>query len=267
MASETYDVTTPGDLFSLHGRVAVVTGASSGLGERFARVLHAAGAAVVVAARRADRLENLVAGHDRMLAVRCDVTDPVDRIELIDAARRFADEQDRVFAVLVNNAGMNRVAPALEESVGSFEEVLAVNLTSVFALSQLAAQHFIGAGTGGSIVNVASMLGLVASAPINEASYVASKSGVIGLTRELGCQWARKGVRVNALAPGWFETEMTAGSMFGDERSEAFLTRNCPIGRGGHADELDGALLLLASDAGGYLVGQTIAVDGGWTAR
>lgn len=260
-------VHTPGELFSLEGSVAVVTGASSGLGERFARVLHAAGAAVVVAARRAERLEALAAEHEHMLAVRGDVTDGTDRIELIDAARRFADEQGRSFDVLVNNAGMNRVVPALEESVGSFEEVLAVNLTSVFALSQLAARHYIGSGGGGSIVNVASMLGLVASAPINEASYVASKSGLVGLTRELGCQWARKGVRVNALAPGWFETEMTAGSMFGDERSEAFLTRNCPAGRGGRADELDGALLLLASRAGSYLVGQTIAVDGGWTAR
>ncbi len=162
---------------------------------------------------------------------------------------------------------MNRVVPALEESLGSFTEVLEVNLTSVFALSQAAAGHFIGSGEGGSIVNIASMLGLVASAPINEASYVASKSGVVGLTRELGCQWARKGVRVNAIAPGWFESEMTAGSMFGDERSEAFLTRNAPIGRGGHTHELDGALLLLASGAGSYLVGQTIAVDGGWTAR
>lgn len=257
----------PGGLFALDGQVAVVTGASSGLGERFARVLHAAGASVVVAARRVERLDGLARDHERMVAVRCDVTDATDRIELVDTAVRVAQDEGRTFGVLVNNAGMNRVVAGLEESLGSFEEVLAVNLTSVFALSQLAARHFIGTGGGGSIVNVASMLGLVASAPIEEASYVASKSGVVGLTRELGCQWARKGVRVNALAPGWFPTEMTAGSMFGDERSEAFLTRNCPIGRGGHPGELDGALLLLASRAGSYLVGQTIAVDGGWTAR
>ena len=253
-------------LFGLHGSVAVVTGASSGLGHRFARVLHAAGAAVVVAARRKDRLDELVSSHDRMLAVRCDVTDANDRKALIDAAVSFAAEQGRSFDVLVNNAGIDRVVPALEESTESFEELLAVNLTSVFALSQLAARHFVVTGSG-AIVNIASMLGLVASAPISQASYVASKSGVIGLTRELGCQWARKGVRVNALAPGWFETEMTADGMFGDDQSMAFLKKNCPIGRGGHADELDGALLLLASSAGGYLVGQTIAVDGGWTAR
>lgn len=260
-------VRAPGELFALDDSVAVVTGASSGLGERFARVLHAAGATVVVAARRMERLRELADAHPGMVAVRADVTDAVDRVELIDTAIRVAAERGRRFDVLVNNAGMNRVVPALEESVGSFEEVLRVNLTSVFALSQLAARHFIGTDAGGSIVNVASMLGLVASAPIEEASYVASKSGVVGLTRELGCQWARKGVRVNAIAPGWFETEMTAGSMFGDERSEAFLTRNCPAGRGGTAEELDGVLLLLASPAGSYLIGQTIAVDGGWTAR
>ena len=111
------------------------------------------------------------------------------------------------------------------------------------------------------------MLGVVAAAPVTQASYVASKSAVVGLTRELGCQWARKGVRVNAIAPGWFPSEMTADTMFADERSMAYLERNCPIGRGGRPDELDGALLLLAGPAGSYLVGQTLIVDGGWTAR
>ena len=116
------------------------------------------------------------------------------------------------------------------------------------------------------MVNVASMLGLVGSAPIKQASYCASKGGLVNLTRELGCQWARKGVRVNALCPGWFPTEMTA-AMWGDESSEDFVARNCPMGRPGADGELDGALLFLASDASGYVTGQTLTVDGGWTAR
>ena len=118
----------------------------------------------------------------------------------------------------------------------------------------------------GSIVNIASMLGLVGSAPIKQASYCASKGAVVNLTRELAAQWARKGVRVNAMAPGWFPSEMTA-EMFEDESSMTFVQRNCPMARGGEEHELDGALLFLASDASSYCTGQTLAIDGGWTAR
>jgi NAD(P)-dependent dehydrogenase (short-subunit alcohol dehydrogenase family) len=118
----------------------------------------------------------------------------------------------------------------------------------------------------GVIVQVASILGLVASTPIKQASYVASKGAVVSLTRELGAQWARKGIRVNALAPGWFVSEMT-GEMFGDESGLDFIARNCPMARGGEEHELDGALLFLASDASSYVTGQTLAVDGGWIAR
>lgn len=257
------DVATP---FRLDGSVAVVTGASSGLGLRFARVLHAAGAAVVVAARRHDRLDALVAAHPNMHAVATDVVDPDQRVRLIDEAVAYAESIDRRFDLLVNNAGIGEVVPALDESVEAFERVVDVNLTALFHLGQLAARRFVDQG-GGTIVNVASMLGLVASAPINQAGYVASKHAVVGLTRELACQWARRGVRVNALAPGWFRSEMTDEKMFADERSMAFLERNCPIGRAGEADELDGALLLLASRAGSYFVGQTLVVDGGWIAR
>ncbi len=263
------DVRTPIDVatpFRLDDSVVVVTGASSGLGVRFSRVLHAAGAAVVVAARRADRLEQLAAAHERMLVVPADVSVEDDRQRLVDEAIRWAGDTGRRFDVLVNNAGIGDTAPVLEETLEGFQQVVDVNLTSLFRLSQLAAAHFLANG-GGTIVNVASMLGLVASAPINQASYVASKSGVVGLTRELGCQWGRKGVRVNALAPGWFPSEMTHEKMFEDPKAMAFLERNCPIGRAGEPDELDGALLLLATPAGSYLVGQTLAVDGGWTAR
>ena len=123
------------------------------------------------------------------------------------------------------------------------------------------------AAGSGSIVNIASILGLVGSAPIKQASYTATKAAVVNLTRELGCQWARRGVRVNGIAPGWFLTEMTATDMFGDEASMKYLERNTPMARGGDAHELDGALLYLASDASSFVTGVTIPVDGGWTAR
>jgi NAD(P)-dependent dehydrogenase (short-subunit alcohol dehydrogenase family) len=119
----------------------------------------------------------------------------------------------------------------------------------------------------GSIVNIASILGLVAAAPFNQASYAASKGGVVNLTRELACQWARRGVRVNAIAPGWFPTEMTAEGLFEDERSLNYVRRTCPMGRPGEPHELDGVLLLLAGESSSYITGQTIAVDGGWTAH
>ena len=119
----------------------------------------------------------------------------------------------------------------------------------------------------GSIVNIASILGLVASAPMKDASYCASKGAVVNLTRQLGCEWGRKGVRVNAIAPGWFPSEMTQADMFDDDKGADFVARNTPMGRPGGVEELDGALLFLASDASTYVTGQILAVDGGWTAR
>jgi NAD(P)-dependent dehydrogenase (short-subunit alcohol dehydrogenase family) len=256
----------PLDLFRLDGSLAVVTGASGGLGARFARVLHGAGAQVVVAARRVERLERLAAELPGAIAVAADVADDGDRTALVETAARAAAERGLSFDVLVNNAGIGEIGPAEDEPLETFEHVVDVNLTALFRLSQLAGRHFLDAGHG-SIVNIASMLGLVASAPIKQASYVASKGGVVSLTRELGCQWAARGVRVNALAPGWFRSEMTAESMFDDERSMAFVTRNCPARRAGEEHELDGALLFLASNASTYVTGQTLTVDGGWTAR
>jgi hypothetical protein len=250
-------------LFSLDDHVAVVTGASSGLGDRFTRVLHAAGATVVVGARRLDRLDALAAElGDRVVPVACDVAVDADCERLVDAAAAVAGGR---IDVLVNNAGIGTPYPAEDEPLDHWRQVVDVNLTGLFVLTQLAGRRMLAQGSG-SIVNIASMLGMVAAAPIKQASYCATKGAVVNLTRELACQWARKGVRVNAIAPGWFPSEMT-DEMFGDESSMAFLRRNCPMARGGTEDELDGALLFLASRASSYVTGVTIPVDGGWTAR
>jgi NAD(P)-dependent dehydrogenase (short-subunit alcohol dehydrogenase family) len=248
------------DPFSVAGKVAVVTGASSGLGERFTRVLHAGGATVVAGARRLERLEALAAElGDRVVPVQCDVAVDDDCARLIDAA---GDRLD----ILVNNAGISNVIAAEDEPLDAWRHVVDVNLTGLFALCQLAGRKMLAQGSG-SIVNIASILGLVGAAPIKQASYAATKGAVVNLTRELGCQWARKGVRVNIIAPGWFLTEMTAEDMFGDDQSMKFLERNTPMARGGAEHELDGALLFLASDASTFVTGVTIPVDGGWTAR
>jgi len=250
-------------LFGLDGRVAVVTGASSGLGDRFARVLHGAGATVVVAARRAERLEALAADlGGRVVVVPADLTVAADRERLIEAAFDVAGRID----VLVNNAGYGVPSPAESESIDRFEQTMDINVTAPFHLAQLAGRHMLAAGSG-SIVNIASVLGLAASAPIKEVSYCASKGAVVNLTRQLGCEWGRKGVRVNAIAPGWFPSEMTQAEMFDDEGGQSFIVRNTPMGRAGELAELDGALLYLAGDASTYVTGHILAVDGGWLAR
>jgi len=246
---------------SLVGRVAIVTGASSGLGARFAVVLAEAGAEVVAAARRLDRLEELAGMNPRIHPVQADVTDEDDRSRLVAAATERFGRLD----VLVNNAGAGSGGEGEQADVAVFRSILRLNLESAFALSQLAAAPMRKQRCG-SIVNISSMFGLVASVPVPDAGYVASKSGLNGLTRELAAQWGADGVRVNAVAPGWFLTELTT-ELFEDEKTQRWLARQVPLGRPGKPEELDGVLLFLASDASSYCTGQVIAVDGGYTIR
>ena len=247
--------------FSVSGKVAVVTGASSGLGARFARVLHAAGATVVLAARRLDRLEELAAQLPGSIAVKCDVAEASDREALIAQVIATCGRVD----ILVNNAGMGITLPIETESLDDFRRVMEVNTTAIWHLCKLAGVDMVSRKSG-VIINVASVLGLVGSTPIKQANYCASKGAVVNLTRELALQWARKGVRVNTLCPGWFLTEMTSG-MESDQGAQAFIGQNSPMPRMGEEHELDGALLFLASGASSFMTGQEVVVDGGWTAR
>lgn len=254
-------VGNPLDLFRLDGRTVVVTGASSGLGDRFARVLHAVGAQVVVAARRAERLESLAADLPGSLPVAVDLSLADDRERLVAAT---LDRFGRI-DVLVNNAGIGHKVAVEDETLDEFRATMELNVTAIWHLCKLATPSMVAQG-GGSIVNVASMLGHVAASPVKQAHYCASKGAVVNLTRELAAQWARKGIRVNALCPGWFRSEMTAG-MDADEGSQRFIATMSPIPRMGEEHELDAALLLLAGPGSTFMTGQSVIVDGGWTAR
>ncbi|MXZ53640.1 MAG: SDR family oxidoreductase [Acidimicrobiaceae bacterium] len=251
------------DIFSLDGRVAIVTGASGTLGERYCRVLAGRGATVVAAARRLDRLEALASEVPRVVPVGCDVTDDSQLLRLVEVAAEHGGPD-----IVVNNAGTSdAVIRAHEQDPDHFRRVLDINLTAAFVLSAAAARWMIEHGRRGNIVNVASMLGIVASGGNHQAGYVASKSGLIGLTRELAKQWAPEGIRVNAIAPGYFRSGLTEEMFAGDAPGLRHIERNTLMRRAGEVDEFDGALLLLASDAGSYITGQTIVIDGGWTAR
>ena len=250
--------------FRLDGRVAVVTGASSGIGRRFSGVLAQHGATVLAAARRADRLHDLAATHGSIHAAACDVADDDQLIGLVDRAVNDFGRID----IVVNNAGTTDAVTAAEhEDPAQFRSVVEVNMNACFVLASNAARQMIVQESGGSIVNIASVHGLVAAAPNAQAGYAASKGGLINLTRELAAQWAKHRIRVNAIAPGYFETELTEAMFVGEDSGLRYIRRNTLLGRPGELEELDGPLLLLASDAGSYITGQTIAVDGGWTAR
>lgn len=246
-------------LFSVSGRRALVTGASSGIGERIATTLAARGATVLAVGRRRTRLDDLASRAATIVPVVADITtdDGIATIERTIAAEGVD--------ICVNNAGTSGDADPASESIEHFLGVLEVNLVGHYRVTQVAARTMLERGRG-SIINIASIYGLVASAPITQPGYCAAKGAIVNLTRELAVTWARGGVRVNAIAPGYFPTEITE-HMWSDDRTVGFIRRNCPMGRAGELSELDGAVVFLASDASSYVTGQVIAVDGGWTAR
>ena len=239
----------------------VLTGASSGLGARFARVLDAVGATLVLAARRRDRLDALAGECREAIPVECDLSDPAQCARLVDVTVHHFGRVD----VLINNAGITNLRRCEDEELDDVRRVVEIDLIAPFILAQRCARVMIKAGMGGTIVNVASVLGHVGVGQIPQASYAAAKGDLVNLSRELAAQWARNGVRVNVLAPGWFPSELTS-NMFDDETSMRWLAKRTPMGRTGSINELDGALLFLASDASSYTTGTGIIVDGGWTA-
>jgi NAD(P)-dependent dehydrogenase (short-subunit alcohol dehydrogenase family) len=252
--------------FDLDGKVAIVTGASSGLGVAFALALAEAGANVALGARRTALLDEtkgkIEALGRRAIAVATDVSNPEDCERLVAATVEQLGSAD----ILVNNAGVGNVVPSHKEDPADFNRVLGINLTGSYQMAQSFGRACIASGHGGSIVNISSVLGIVATdAP--QAAYVASKAGLLALTRELAMQWTlRRGIRVNALVPGLISTDMTA-AIEANEQALEQATSSIPMKRLGSADELIGALLLLASDAGSYMTGSAVIVDGGWTAH
>jgi NAD(P)-dependent dehydrogenase (short-subunit alcohol dehydrogenase family) len=223
-------------------------------------VLGAAGARVVATARRTGRLDALKQADPKIVTIQCDLSRPDERVRLIAEARTAGP-----ITVLVNNAGVGGSHDPEPEGLDQFSRILDINLAAAYDLAcQVAA--CVRDGATASIINVASILGLVSGAPFGSAAYSASKAGLIGLTRELAAQWGARGIRVNALAPGWFPSDMT-DHLFRDEQFNRWIARNTLVRRAGESGELDGAILYLASRASSYVTGQVLAVDGGWTAR
>jgi NAD(P)-dependent dehydrogenase (short-subunit alcohol dehydrogenase family) len=212
-------------------------------------------------ARRGESLEELAASREMVVPWIGDLTQPGTPHRLVD---HVIAEHGRI-DVLVNCAGASNIAKAVDETTEEFRTVLELNLIAPFELCRLAGKQMMSQPAGGSIINIASIVGLVGLGRMPQAGYAASKAALVNLTRELAAQWARKGVRVNAIAPGWFRTEMTA-ELFGTQRGRDWVADLTPMAREGELDELDGALLLLAGRASTYMTGVVIPVDGGWTA-
>lgn len=255
-----------GDLFDISGKTVIVTGASYGIGLTMAETFAGAGARVVASARSKDKLEDLVSALQAKgataIGVVCDVADPASVKAMVDEAVNRFGRVD----ILVNNAGVSAEAGFMPERVPNdlFAQTVQVNLMGTWYCCREVAQHMLADGKGGSIINIASIMGL-SGQQNGPVAYQASKAAVINLTRNLAASWADRGVRVNAIAPGWFPSEMTAGWFAVPEFLERFKNE-APMARIGDPSELNGPLLFLASEASSFVTGQTLAVDGGLSA-
>ncbi len=250
------------EMFSLEGRVAIVTGAGRGLGRTMAIALAAAGADVVVSARSRDEIES---ARDEIRSLgRCSEAITADCTSEPDCERLAAQAAEALGPVdiLVNNAGINVRKPVLDLSVEEYRRVLATNLEGYFLCSKAVGRGMVERGRG-KVINVSSIMGRVALP--SQAAYASSKGGIEQLTKVMALEWAPHGVQVNAVAPAYFETELTR-PLFADAERKASITERTPAGRWGQPHELAGAIIFLASDAANYVTGHTLLVDGGWTA-
>jgi NAD(P)-dependent dehydrogenase (short-subunit alcohol dehydrogenase family) len=253
------------DLFRLDGKTAIVPGGGRGLGRYMAEALSDAGANLVLCSRKLEPLEEvrdeIEARGGEALALQCDVTEQEDVEEAVSAAQETFGSVD----ILVNNSGATWGAPPTEMPSEQFERVLAVNVRGTFLMAQAAGRRMIERGSGGTIVNVASIAALVGGHPdyMQTVGYNSSKGAVISMTRDLATSWAAHGITVNAIAPGWFPTRMSGGLI---ERFEERMLEDIPLGRFGNPEDLKGVVVFLASPAAAYITGQTIVVDGGATA-
>ncbi|WP_420850662.1 SDR family NAD(P)-dependent oxidoreductase [Pseudomonas umsongensis] len=247
-------------LFSLKDKVVLVTGASSGLGAHFAQVVSGAGAKVVIAARRVERLqalaEQLRGKGGEVIAVALDVTSRAS----VESAFDLAWQTFGVVDVVINNAGVGGAVKALEVTEQDWSTMISTNLDGVWRVAQCAAQRMAKEGKGGSIINIASILGERVGTGLSH--YCAAKAGVLQLTKALALEFARYDIRVNAIAPGYFQTEMNDG-YFNSEKGQAYIKAAVPMRKLGQLEQLEGPLLLLASAAGSFMTGATLAVDGG----
>ncbi len=252
------------DLFDLTGKVAVVTGASSGLGVQFAKALARQGADLVIVARRLEKLNDVSEEIKKMgrncLALKCDVT---NEQEVKDTVATIVQKMGKI-DILVNNAGVAEVVPAENHTTDQWNRVLNTNLTGVFMFAREAGKNMIE-NKYGRVINITSMFGHIANTATQNSSYHASKGAVINLTRALAAEWAKYGITVNGIGPGFFESEMT-GDILSNQEFNNFVSFRCPMGRVGNMGELDSALIFLAANSSSYITGQTLFVDGGWTA-
>ncbi len=250
------------DLFRVDGKTAIVTGGGRGLGEYMAHALSDAGANVVLCSRKLEACEgvkqDIEAKGGKAIALACDITKPEDVQHVVESAQQNFGSID----ILVNNSGATWGAPAEDMPLEQFERVVDINVKGTFIVSQAVGRTMIASGKGGKIINIASVAGLTGGNPayIQTVGYHASKAAVVNMTRDLATSWARYGISVNAIAPGWFPTKMSRGVL---AKYEDKMVADIPMHRVGGPDDIKGVIVFLASPAAAYITGQIIVVDGG----